>query len=159
MFNSNSNYIMPQLMLDGATTWNSQFESCFQPTLPLFQTVVSNHCFIFHPIALDRCFILHPIFIFHPKDFWRRRDSNLRPPNLIHDALDHRTTVSCWGLNCLPWSGCPFSVVCWANTLTKADQNKTSLWKVFRFWEKTVNQVSVWSSEFPPFYEASITFN
>ena len=30
------------------------------------------------------------------KKIWRQRDSNLRPPSLIHDELDHRTTVSCF---------------------------------------------------------------
>ena len=35
------------------------------------------------------------------KDFWRQQDLNPQPSNLIHDKLDHRTTVSCshfWSL-------------------------------------------------------------
>ena len=91
----------------------------FSPN-PSFQTVVSfftqsfvlDRCFIFHPIIWDRCFIFHPLirfqtvvscftqssvsrllFHFSPK-IWRRQDLNLQPPDLIHDELDHRTTVS-----------------------------------------------------------------
>ena len=69
-------------------------------------------CFIFHPIfrfgplfhfspnqrplfhfSPNRSFS-RPLFHFSPKIWWWQRDLNLWPPNLIHDKLDHRTTVS-----------------------------------------------------------------
>ena len=36
------------------------------------------------------------------KDFWRRRDLNSQPSDLLNDKLDHRTTVSCYIILILP---------------------------------------------------------
>ena len=78
------------------------------------QFFVSDCCFIFHPIVrfktvvsfFTQSYVSRPLFHFSPK-IWRRRDSNFRPPNQIHDELDHSTTVSC--LICLNFpSSCPF---------------------------------------------------
>ena len=38
---------------------------------------------------------------FGRKENWRRRDLNPQPSDLIHDELDHRTTVSCKAIDAM----------------------------------------------------------
>ena len=95
------------LIFDNIARWRHHLKSLVRVMLPKFR------CFIFHPILRFRPLFhfspnhLRPLFHFSPNrsfsrplfhfspKIWRRRDSNLRPPDLIHDELDHRTTVSC----------------------------------------------------------------
>ena len=73
----------------------------FSPNLS-FWTVVS---FFTHSETVvsffTQSFVSRPLFHFSPIICPRRRDLNLRPPDLIHDKLDHRTTVSCLVKICL----------------------------------------------------------
>ena len=67
----------------------------FSPNL-LFVTVVSFFTRSFENVVsfFTQSFVSRPLFHFSLK-IWQRGDSNLQPPDIIHDELDHRTTVSC----------------------------------------------------------------
>ena len=81
--------------------WSIQLSSvigrcccCYLPnSLFHFSIVIPRYCFFFQSPMLLFHFsnaANHQKERWHP--FW---DSTSRPPDLIHDTLDHRTTVSC----------------------------------------------------------------
>ena len=81
---------------------NSFFLRFFVPTRTLHEYIrvlsrLSSNGSNFRPSSL--CFASH---VFASKEIRHRRDSNHHPPDLIHDELDHRATVSCWTEPSLP---------------------------------------------------------
>ena len=79
VFNSNSKSINVR----SNAWWRHHSKLSIWIVLLTDPTIVSDHCFIFHPITLDRCFIFYPIFNFHPKYFWQQR---FEPPTSRYNA-------------------------------------------------------------------------
>ena len=69
--------------------WRHHLRTSIRNMFPTHPSIVSEHCFIFHPMSLNHCFIFHPLFIFPQKNFGR---SEIRVVNLPVLYMTHKTT-------------------------------------------------------------------
>ena len=91
----------------GPYVWAALMESCLYISFLLFiwlfhfsinslfnfSIVLPRYCFIFQALT-SYCFIFQLLIVI--VSFFLAQDSNHRPPDLIHEALVHKTTVSCY---------------------------------------------------------------